>query len=144
MKRLSFLMGIAALFGINYLLLKYFNTLDWPYLWPQPGILILIGFFVAAIWFRELFSGIWALRVVGLCMIFIGECYLIHSFQVTLQHFSILALIHLIGFTGTFFVMILNYTNQITPKNNKMAPPLPNDLPYVAAVIPTYGEPYDI
>ncbi len=63
----------AILLVINYVLLRDYNTLRWPYLWPQPALYILIGFFVIGLWFREYFSGIWALRVVGLCMVFIGE-----------------------------------------------------------------------
>jgi cellulose synthase (UDP-forming) len=133
-----------ALIGLNFLLLKYFNTLLWGYLWPQPGISILIGLFAAAVWYRELFHGIWRLRLVGLLMIFIGQSYLIHSIDVTFQDFSPVSVIHLIGFTGTFLVMTLNYVNQIMPKSNKKAPRLPNGLPYVAAVVPTYGEPCHI
>lgn len=144
MKRLSILVLIILTLGVNYWLLQNFNTLTWPYLWPRPGIFILVVFFVIALWFRELFSGVWLLRVVGLWMIFIGQSYLIHTFQVTFEHFSVAALTHLIGFTGTFLVMTLNYINQITPKSNKTAPPLPQEVPYVAAIIPTYGEPYEI
>src|SRR3990170_860767 len=56
-----------------------------------------------------------------------------------LRHFN--TLVHLVGVTGTFVVMTISYLNQVMPRNNKQSPPLPHDLPYVAAVIPTYGEP---
>ena len=135
--------GIPIL-AVDFILLRYFNTLIWPYLWPRPGIFILIGFLAIVLWFRELFAGIWLLRIVGLVMIFIGQSYLIHSFWVTVEHFSLIALLHLIGVTGIFLVMNLNYINQMTPKSNKQAPPLPDELPYIAAVIPTYGEPREI
>lgn len=145
MKRsLALLLIVVSCVALNFLLLKYFNTLLWPYLWPQPAIFILIGFFAAAVWFRELFQGIWRLRWIGLLMIFIGQSYFVHSVEVTIQHFSLTSVVHLIGFTGTFSVMILNYINQIWPKSNRKPPSLPVDLPYVAAVVPTYGEPCDI
>lgn len=145
MKRfLTILLVVFILVALNFLLLKHFNTLLWPYLWPQPGIFIVLGFFAAAIWFRELFQGIWRLRLIGLFMIFIGQSYLIHSIEVTFREFSLISIVHLVGFTGTFLVMILNYINQTAPKSNRTPPPLPANLPYVAAVVPTYGEPCDI
>lgn len=143
-KYLKFLPLIALLAGGNLLLLRYFNPLIWPYLWPRPGIFIVVGFLALVLWFRELFTGAWLLRIVGLAMVFIGQSYLLHSLQVTIEHFSLVALIHLIGVTGTFFIMLVNFLNQVTPKRNKEPPPLPDELPYIAAVIPTYGEPCDI
>ena len=140
----KYLPFITLLLGINYLLLRYYNTLDWPYLWPRPALPILVSFFVIVVSFREFFSGIWLLRIVGVGMIFIGQSYLLHSFQVTIEHFSLIALIHLIGVLGTISVMILNFVNQMTPRSNKLPPPLPDELPHVAVVIPTYGEPYHI
>lgn len=137
----------ALAFGIvliNFGLLRYLNPLIWPYLWPRPGLFILAGAFILAIWFREYLSGIWILRLIGPLMIFLGQSYLLHSYAIVVQHFSLVALLHFIGFTGTFLVMVLNYFNQIRPKSNTIAPRWPQELPYVAAVIPTYGEPYDI
>ncbi|WP_420631666.1 glycosyltransferase [Candidatus Leptofilum sp.] len=134
----------TALFIGNFLLVRFFNTLIWPYLWPQPGIYIVIGFIVFALWFPELFSGVWALRATGLLMIFVGECYVLHSFQVVLEDFSFVALLHLVGILGTFLVMLLSFLNQSRVKNNKVPHPLPEELPNVAAVIPTYGEPIHV
>ncbi len=145
MKRYLPFLAIAILvLGGDYLLLRHYNTLIWPYLWPRPALSILIGFFAIVLWFRKQFSEIWLLRIVGLAMIFIGQSYLLHSFQITLEHFSLIALIHLVGVSGTFFVMVVNFLNQAMPKNNKQAPPLPDELPHVAAVIPTYGEPCEV
>ena len=137
------LLGVLVL-AVDFVLLQHFNTLMWPYLWPRPGIFILVGFFAIVFWFRELFAGIWLLRIIGLTMIFVGQSYLIHSFWITVEHFSVISLLHLIGVTGVFLVMTLNYINQINPKSNTQAPPLPTVLPYVAAVIPTYDEPREI
>ncbi len=144
MRRLILLTCIVGLFAINVLLQIYFNPIIWPSLWPQPGIFIVVGGIVLAIWLREFLSSIWILRIVGLCMIFIGQSYFVHSFQVSLQERSVIGFIHLVGFTGTFFVMMLSYINQIMPQNSRHAPALPASLPYIAAVIPTYGEPYDV
>jgi cellulose synthase (UDP-forming) len=143
-KYLLVVLSLVLLGVVNYALLNQFNTLLWPYLWPRPGIFVLIGLCVAAIWLPQLFSGISALRIAGACMIFIGECYLIHSFQVMIEQFSLVAIIHFMGVGGAYIVMVISYINQVTPKSNKQAPPLPSDLPYIAAVIPTYGEPLDI
>ncbi len=143
-RRLVLSLIVVVLLAINLFLLLSVNTLRWPFLWPRPAIFILIGGVVLALWFREFLTGIWALRIVGLCMIFIGESYFLHSLQVMLQHFSVVAVIHFVGFACTFFVMALNYVNQVWPKNNEQPPSLPPQLPDVAVIIPTYGEPYPI
>ncbi len=77
-------------------------------------------------------------------MIFVGQSYLIHATQVMLAHPSPASIVHFLGFSGTLAVMTLNYINQIFPRHNSAPPPLPRDLPSVAVVIPTYGEPVDI
>src|ERR671937_220554 len=112
-------LGIALVLVLNFYLLFNINTLRWPFLWPTPAIFIFIGGVALALWFREYLTSIWALRLVGLCMIFIGESYFLHSLQVMLQHFTVVAVVHFTGFAGTFFVMALNYVNQINPRNNK-------------------------
>ncbi|MDX1991080.1 MAG: glycosyltransferase [bacterium] len=134
----------AAGVALNIWCLHNFNTLTWPYLWPQPGIFVVMAVFVLCMWFPECFSGKWAFRIVGLIMFFIGECYVIHSIDVLLDSFSVIGLMHAIGVSCTFCVMTLCYINQLNPRDNRTAPPLPEDLPYVAAVIPTYGEPVEI
>lgn len=137
------LLGVLVII-LDILLLRDFNTLIWPYLWPKPGLFILLGGFVLGVWFPELFKGIWVLRSVGLGMLFIGQCYVIHSLMVLIEDRSLIALIHWVGITGTYLVMALNYTNQFMPKNNTVPPPLPDDLPPVAVIVPTYGEPAGI
>lgn len=128
----------------NFLLLHYANTLVWPYLWPRPAIFVVVALFGLAVWYPRLFSGVWALRLSGLAMVFIGQSYLLHSFEVLVTHFSFIALIHFIGILGTFSVMVISYFNQAWPNDAKQPPPLPKKLPYVAVIIPTYGEPTDI
>ncbi len=137
---LLFGLGIAA----NILLLQNLNTLVWPYLWPRPAIFVIVGVVAAAVWMPELFRGVWAVRIIGLVMVFIGQSYVVHSFTVLAAHFSVIALMHFVGILGTFSVMALSYVNQFTPRNNRQAPPLPDELPYVAVVVPTYGEPVSI
>ena len=131
-------------FSLNLVALIYFNTLNWPFLWPDPGIYVVIGLFVAVMVFPEIFSGIWALRLVGLAMVFIGQCYVLHSIDVAFQTGSTIALLHVVGITGTYAVMVLSYLNQMRPRDNRTAPPLPAELPHVVAVVPTYGEPVDV
>src|SRR5258706_5467518 len=143
-KYLYYLPIVALLVLSNFMLLIYFNTLLWPYLWPKPAVFIIVAAAFALLVVPELSRGIWLLRIVGLLQIFVGECYLFHSFDVLESHFSALALIHFIGVAGMYFVILINYSNQIRPRSNTAAPPLPNDLPYVAAVIPTFNEPYKI
>ncbi len=135
---------IFGVFVLNIILLVNFNTLRWPYLWPRPAVEIIVAGLVLAVCFREYLTGIWLQRLVGLGMVFAGESYVIHSLTVTIQYFSFIALIHLIGVTGIFVVMLLSYFNQILPKHHKTAPALPSNLPHVAVIIPTYGEPVGV
>jgi cellulose synthase (UDP-forming) len=137
------LLGLVVI-SADLLLLRYFNTLNWPYLWPKPLLFILLGGFVLGIWFPDLFRGISLLRFTGSGMLFIGQCYVWHSLWVFIGDRSLISLTHCIGITGTYLVMALNYLNQILPKSNIEPLPLPVDLPSVAIVIPTYGEPREI
>lgn len=136
-------LGLSGL-ALNGLLLGHFNTLIWPYLWPKPAIYLLVGLIAMALWAPELVRRPWPLRIVGPVMIFVGQSYLIHSFSAMLAAPSLPAILHFVGFAGTLAVMTLSFINQLAPRDNQHAPPLPHDLPYVAAVIPTYGEPVDI
>ncbi len=129
---------------INVVLLANFNTLRWPYLWPRPAVEIITTGFVLALCFREYLTGVWLQRLVGLVMVFAAESYVVHSFLVTLHFFSVIALIHLIGVIGVSLVMVLSYINQALPKHHKTAPLPLEPLPYVAVIIPTYGEPPQI
>lgn len=143
-KRLFMTALVLGGLALNYLLLTRLHTLIWPYLWPQPAIYLLVGLLVAALWVPELARDPWPLRIIGPLMIFIGQSYLVHSYQSLLAAPSLPAALHFVGFLGTLLVMSLSFVNQMAPRNNKMAPPLPASLPYVAAVIPTYGEPVAI
>src|SRR5512143_2426802 len=110
---------IAAI--ANIFLLVNFNTLRWPYLWPRPAVEIIVVGLVLALCFREYLTGIWLQRLVGLVMVFAGESYVLHIVSITVQSFSLIALIHLIGVSGVFAVTLLSYFNQILPKNRKVA-----------------------
>ncbi len=126
-------------------LLHYFNTTQWPYLWPRPGLFFVIGALGVFIWLSyNAHRRIWIFRLTGFLMIFIGQSYLLHSLQQTLTDFSGLALLHLVGVFGSAIAVFLNFFNQFSPKDNQDPPPLPEELPIVAAVIPTYYEPLNI
>lgn len=130
---------------VNALLLIFFNTLLWPYLWPAPLGYILIGLIVGVFCFPNYLRRVRLIRVVGISMLFVGECYLLHAYSIMLEDFSILSLMHSIGFTGMYFAVLLNVINQSNPRPTIASPTLDLDrLPYVVAVIPTYGEPVDI
>jgi cellulose synthase (UDP-forming) len=144
LRLLRFAIIATGVLLVDIILLTYFNTLVWPYFWPNSALLVLGIGFAILLWFPELGHSVWMLRIVGILLIFIGQSYFVHSLQITLQYPSLLAVIHLLGFFGTFVILVLNYVNQIKPKDNRTPPPLPTHLPYVAAVVPTYGEPYDI
>src|SRR5215212_8337187 len=111
----AFVVGGIAL--LNYVMVAHFNTLVWRYLWPYPAIFVLVFGFVILIWFPEIGRSIWLLRIVGALLIFIGECYLIHSFTIMMEYPSALSVAHFVGFIGMFTVMVLNYINQIRPKD---------------------------
>lgn len=128
----------------NYVLLAYFNTLVWPTFWPTSAVAVLTVGFAVLLWFPEFGRSVWMLRIVGLLLIFIGQSYWVHSLLVTQANPSVLAWLHLVGITGMLVVLIINYINQMRPKNNQVPPSLPNELPVVAAIIPTYGEPLDV
>ena len=127
--RLRWVTVIVSAAIVNIILLVNFNTLRWPYLWPRPAVEIIVAGLVLALCFREYLTGKWLQRLVGLGMVFAGESYVLHSLSVTVQSFSLIALIHLIGVTGVFAAMVLGYFNQILPKDHNVAPPLPRDLP---------------
>jgi len=143
-KRIKQLAIVIIAIVLDIVLLMFFNTVLWPFLWPRPMIFIVVSIVVVAIWMPEFFEEIWLFRFVGAMMIFIGQSYALHSLYVAYTAPSILSLMHAVGSTGTFLIMVVNYWNQMAPLDNISPPDLPDDLPYVAAVIPTYGEPVSV
>jgi cellulose synthase (UDP-forming) len=140
---LRFVVFLTAL-GLNFWLLRDFNTLRWPYLWPRPGVYILLILAAITIWFYESMKEIWVFRIVGFFTLLVGQSYFLHSFETTISDFSFSALLHLFGITGIIAVTFLNFFNQFTVKNNRQHKPLPAQLPVVVAIIPTYNEPLAI
>jgi cellulose synthase (UDP-forming) len=128
---------------LNFLVLLNFNTLRWPYLWPKPGLFFLLTLAIMAIWFYEEMQKIWMFRLVGLFMLLIGQSYLLHSIETALAQPSFVSFLHFFGVTGIIAGMFLNFMNQFDPQNNRPQE-LPDRLPVVAAVIPTYNEPIAI
>jgi cellulose synthase (UDP-forming) len=140
---LRLILFLAAL-SLNFWLLRDFNTLRWPYLWPRPGVFILLTLAVLAIWFYEEMQRVWMFRLVGFFMLLVGQSYLLHSIDTTISHISFVSFLHLFGVTGVIAGMFLNFLNQFTPQNRRQPQQLPEQLPVVAAVIPTYNEPIAI
>ncbi|MDX1994976.1 MAG: glycosyltransferase, partial [bacterium] len=134
----------AVVLLIDAVLVLFFNTFVWPYFWPTTAFLILTVVCAIVIWFPEFGYSIWMLRVVGLLLIFVGQSYVVDSFQLAVRQPNVLTIAHLIGITGMVVMLMINYVNQIRPRNNIVPPPPPANLPVVAAVVPTYGEPYEV
>lgn len=141
-KHLRLIVLASSAIVLNFVLVHAFNTLMWPYMWPRPMLFYVIGIIVVLLWFPEITRSIWMLRIVGMAMLFVGQCYLFHSISVFASSPSILSLMHLIGFSGMYMVVILNFINQSSPENKKAALPLDlANIPYVTVIVPTYGEP---
>ena len=73
--------------SLNFWLLRDFNTLRWPYLWPKPGVFVLLTLAVMTIWFYEEMQRVWMFRMVGLFMLLISQTYLLHSIETTISYF---------------------------------------------------------
>lgn len=136
-------MFIGAL-GLNFWLLRDFNTLRWPYLWPKPGLYFLLILVTLTILFYEEMQRLWMFRLVGILMLLIGQSYLLYSIETTLAQIHFVSVLHLFGVAGIIASMFLNFLNQFMSQTKRQSPPLPDRLPIVAAVIPTYNEPIDI
>jgi cellulose synthase/poly-beta-1,6-N-acetylglucosamine synthase-like glycosyltransferase len=83
-------------------------------------------------------------RVIGMLLFVAGQQYVVHSFIILGESFSFINLIHCFGFFGMYLSVCLNFLNQLNPLDVRTAPKVEGYYPYVAAVIPTYGEPLDI
>jgi len=148
--RLRFKMHIFRLGGwiiflsFNYWALDHFNTLNWPYLWPKPGVVVILILAVITIWFYKEMQRIWMFRIIGVFMLLIGQSYLLHAIVTTFSHFYFVSLLHLFGITGMIGVMFLNFFNQFTPQNQKQSQQSVQEFPMVVAVVPTYNEPLAI
>jgi len=132
-----------AVLLLNFWVLRDFNTLRWPYLWPRPGLFILLTLAIMAIWFYEEMQQVWMFRLIGLFMLLIGQSYLLHSIESTLAHPNFVSMLHLFGVAGIIAGMFLNFLNQFDPQNVRQQK-LPDRLPVIVVVIPTYNEPVAI
>lgn len=104
-------------FILNIILVVLFNTLLWPYLWPRPLLFIAVAALIIFICWPNLFCGPLAIRIAGLFMLFTGECYFFHAASMTIAQPSLLALVHLSGFSGLYAVVALNFFNQSSPRS---------------------------
>src|SRR5215212_2642317 len=142
--RKGILLTILAV--LNVLLLWQLPPLRWPYLWPTPLIYLLLGGVILILWLRE--RGYWSrmmsIRLAGLVLIFLSESYALHSLIIFWTHPTLTATLHAISVVWITAVLMLGIGNQFWRQDNRTAPPLPAELPEIAAVIPTYGEPVEI
>ena len=142
-RKLVVLMGMGLL---NLFLLWQFSPQRWPYLWPTPMIYIVLGVVLALVVLRA--QGYWrkllAIRLAGAFLLFLSEAYALHSITIAWSHPTVTSILHLIGVVWITGVLSLGIANQFWPRDNRVAPPRAADLPEVAAVIPTYGEPIEV
>jgi cellulose synthase (UDP-forming) len=94
----------------------------------------------------RLWSHHWTLWFVGILTLIAGEQYFVIALRLVQQDTGLVSILHFVGFTGMFISLLLNLHNQLFPKFSRQHLPLPEEdhLPYVAVVIPTYGEPVDM
>lgn len=139
-------LAVVGAVVVDVLLVVFFNTLAWPYLFPRPLMFVVFTVLVALIAVPELSRGTRTIRLAGAAMLYVGQCYLLHIYTLLYDDVSLLGLMHAVGVTGMFLVIGLNFINQSRPKKNHgPAPLLPGvELPFVVAVVPTYGESLDI
>ncbi|HET7081781.1 MAG TPA: glycosyltransferase [Chloroflexia bacterium] len=128
---------------LNALLLWQFFPTRWPYLWPSPALPIILGGILVLVWLRQ--QGYWnktlAIRVAGAVLLFLSEAYAWHTLTIAWAHPTLVAILQAVTVLWVSGVIALGVLNQLWPRDNQVAPPLPAALPEVAVVIPTYGEP---
>lgn len=140
------ILGVVAI-GVNYVLLRYFGTVNWPYLWPRPLVYVAFSIIAVLLLLRDSVGtreNIWLVRGLGLLMLFTGESYLMHAAEVLVEEPSVVGVLNLLGSLGVVLVLTLGFVNQFSPQDTRTPPPVQGRLPYVAAVVPTYGEPAEI
>ncbi len=87
---------------------------------------------------------VWMFRLAGIAMLIGGQYYIAHSFEIAITAPSLQTTLHLIAATGMFLSLLLNFINQAFPRYTRKTPEQVGELPHVAVVIPTYGEPVPI
>ncbi len=134
---------IVMILIMNILMLVYFNPLQWPFMWPDPLLYVIIALVAAYVLFPSMTSGAWLHRIIGAAMLFVGQALLLHTIFVLIAQPSPLGIVYFIGFAGLVCVTSLNFINQLTPKAHRQTPTITEHLP-VAVIIPTYGEPIEV
>ncbi len=144
-KRIKRLLIYVLLFVANILLLMSIPPIRWITLWPQPAIwLIVIGVVViVGMQHRPRWNKTTRLRIAGAMLIFVCEIYAWHSVEIAGRLPTLVSVLHAAAVLWINAVIALGVFNQMRPKDQRGAP-LPEELPEIAAVIPTYGEPVEV
>lgn len=137
------ILALGGFVVINIAGLRLFSAARWSSLWPQPALSIMIVLVLLIIWLRM--AGWWhktiQLRLAGSILILLSQIYVLHSIQLAITVPSFIAWLHLLVVGCITAVISLGVFNQLRPRDRWAAPRLPTELPAVAVVVPTYGEP---
>lgn len=104
-----------------------------------PFLALIAVIFVFVEYFR-----VWMFRLAGLAMLIGGQYYAAHSLEIAITAPSPQTILHFIASTGMYLSLMLNFINQAFPRYTRKTPEQVGELPHVAVVIPTYGEPVPI
>lgn len=137
---------LVGLLLLDLVLLVTFPPSRWPMLWSQLAVPLLLVGAVLLIWLqqRQRWTKVTQLRLAGGGVIFLSQAYAIHSIEIAVARPTLVAILHASAVTWIACALVLSIWNQRHPRDQREAPPLPDTLPAVAAVIPTYGEPVDV
>jgi cellulose synthase (UDP-forming) len=80
----------------------------------------------------------------GLILVFANQMYALVSISLAWLAPQPIAILHAVAVSWNAAVTCLSIFNQLWPRDERNPPPLPLDVPEVAAVIPTYGEPVEV
>jgi cellulose synthase (UDP-forming) len=84
------------------------------------------------------------IRNAGLLLVFASQMYVIVSVYLAWQEPTPITVLHAVAVAWNTLMIALGVFNQLAPRDQRVAPPAPEPLPQVAAVIPTYGEPIEV
>jgi cellulose synthase (UDP-forming) len=83
-------------------------------------------------------------RNAGVLLVLASQIYALFSIYLVWSQPTLVTVLHAVAVSWNALTTCLSIFNQLWPRDERRAPPLPYPLPEVAAVIPTYGEPIEV